>query len=345
MNLLGINEVREGMVLAKDIINDLGIIYMASGTVLSNSNIEGLKKMEVDFVYVKDVFEMEEFLNSKSITVEEAYNKLIIMYKSIYMNVRLGRVLDVKNIRDKALPLISRISSENNIMENLMKIKVSESYLYKHAVDVSILSKLIAKWLNLTEKIQDEIAVCAFLHDIGKTKISVDILNKPGELTYNEYETIKRHSEFGYEIVSSAKNISEKIADGILYHHERFDGSGYPNGLSKEQIPLYSRIIGVADMFDAITSNKSYKNKISVYMGAKILKEESFNKFDPRITETFIYNLSKFYVGNKVKLSNGEIGEVILLNKSDVNRPLVKTDKEYIDLATNYKLEIIEVLY
>ena len=344
MNLVGIDEVREGMVLAKDIINDLGIIYMASGTVLSNSNIDGLKKMEVDFLYIKDVFEMEEFLNDRSMTVEEAYTKLIIMYKSIYMNVRLGRSLDVKNIEDKALALINRISSENNIMESLRKINVEESYLYKHAVDVSILSKLTAKWLNLTEKIQNEVAVCAFLHDIGKTRISVDILNKPGELTYNEYQAIKRHSELGYEIVSSAKNINEKISDGILYHHERIDGSGYPNGLSGEQIPLYARIIGVADMFDAITSNKSYKNKISIYEGAKILKEESFNKFDPRITEVFIYNLSKFYVGNKVRLNNGQIGEVILLNKSDINRPLIKTDKEYIDLSTNYKLEITEVL-
>lgn len=132
--------------------------------------------------------------------------------------------------------------------------------------------------------------------------------------------------------------------DGVLYHHERIDGSGYPEGRSSSDIPLYAKVIGVADVFDAITENKIYRAKISVYAAARVLKTESFNKLEPKVTEVFLKNISRFYVGNKVKLNTGEVGEVILLNKADLTRPLIKVGDQYFDMSTNYKLEIIDVV-
>lgn len=344
MNLISIEDVRSGMILARDVINDLGIIFMSAGTELNPASIDGLRKLDIDFIYIKEENEMHVKTDIETISVEQAYIRLLTIYKAIYTNVRLGKSMNVEQLALDTLPLFRKICEDNNILDYFRRVVVDEAYLYKHSVNVAILSMIIGKWLNLKPHIQDNLAVSGLLHDIGKTKIAPEIINKSGELTTEEFDQIKHHTIYGYEILSQATGVSSEIMDGVLYHHERIDGSGYPEGRSSSDIPLYAKVIGVADVFDAITENKIYRAKISVYAAARVLKTESFNKLEPKVTEVFLKNISRFYVGNKVKLNTGEVGEVILLNKADLTRPLIKVGDQYFDMSTNYKLEIIDVV-
>jgi putative nucleotidyltransferase with HDIG domain len=344
MNLISIEDVKSGMILARDVINDLGIVFMSSGTALNPASIEGLRKLDIDFVYVQENEEMNKAVDADDISLEQAYSRLLTYYKTIYTNVRLGKSLNVSQLSLETLPLFRKICEDNNILNYLRRVVVEESYLYKHSVNVGIFAMIMAKWLNLTTVIQDDLAIAGLLHDIGKTKVAPEIINKPSGLSVEEYEQVKQHSIYAYEILTNATGVDPNIVEGILYHHERIDGSGYPEGKTAREIPLYSKILAVADVFDAITANKTYKSKISVYEAARVLKTESFNKLEPKITEVFLKNISRFYVGNMVKLNTGAVGEVILLNKADVTRPLIRVGEEYFDLSTNYSLEIVDVV-
>lgn len=344
MNLISIEDVRSGMILARDVINDLGIIFMSSGTKLNSGTIGGLKKLDIDFIYIQEENIQSQAFDSGEISVEIAYARLLKVYKSVYTNVRLGKSLNVDQLSVEVLPLFRKIVEDNNILQFMRQIMVDEAYVYKHSVNVGIFSMIIGKWMTYSTTIQDDLAIVGFLHDIGKTQISADIINKPSELSIDEFTEVKKHATFGFDVLKMSSGISDKILEGVKYHHERIDGSGYPEGKKSDTIPMYSKIVAVADVFDAITENKTYRARISVYAASRVLKTESFNKLEPKVTEVFLKNMSRFFVGNKVKLNTGEIGEVILLNKSDVTRPLIKVGEDYCDLSTNYKLEIVDVV-
>lgn len=344
MNLISIEDVRSGMVLARDVINDLGIIFMSAGTELNPATIDGLKKLDIDFIYIQEESELSQTKDTGEVAVEQAYVRLLALYKTVYTNVRVGKSLNVEQLSIEVLPLFRRIVEDNNILHFMRRVIVDEAYVYKHSVNVGIFSMIIAKWMNYSTTVQDDLAIAGLLHDIGKTQISPDIINKPTGLTDAEYFEVKNHASFGHDVLKMSTGVSNKVLEAVKYHHERIDGSGYPEGRMSDMIPMYAKIVGVADVFDAITENKTYRAKISVYAAARVLKTESFNKLEPKVTEVFLKNISRFYVGNRVKLNTGEIGEVILLNKTDVTRPLIKVGEDYFDLSTNYKLEIVDVV-
>ena len=253
MNLVSIEDVKNGMVLARDVINDLGIIFMSAGSELNPSSIEGLRKLDIDFIYVEDEINSSQMPSPEQVSVEQAYIRLIKVYKSIYANVGLGKSLNLEQLAMEVLPLFRKITADNNILNCLRRISVKEPYIYVHSVNVAIFSMIIGRWLNLKAYIQDDLALTGFLHDIGKTKVAYNIIEKPSELTLSEYEKAKEHSRYGSDILGISTGVKKEIIDGVKYHHERIDGSGYPEGLQDRQISLYAKIVAVADVFDAIT--------------------------------------------------------------------------------------------
>lgn len=173
--------------------------------------------------------------------------------------------------------------------------------------------------------------------------IPVEILNKPGKLTPAEMDFMKTHSMMGYELIKGSSNVSEEVKLGVLQHHERLDGSGYPGGLS-DSIGRIAKIISVADVYDAMTSNRVYRNALSPFFVVQELYNEMFGKLDPSICTVFIYNIREALVGAKVKLSNGSSARIIYLDKRRPAMPLVHTDDgQYLDLEVNNDIEIVEV--
>lgn len=181
----------------------------------------------------------------------------------------------------------------HEFIESIVEIlETKDSYTRGHSIRVAHYSVLIAKELGLC---QNDIELCHFaghLHDIGKIGISENILLKSTKLEENEYSEIKKHSEYGYNILNKVKSLQE-MSIIVKHHHERWDGKGYPNGLSKEEIPLISRIISVADAFDAMTSNRSYKIPMGVEDSLNELKNHSYTQFDGKIVDVFINKIAK----------------------------------------------------
>lgn len=345
MVLMSIEDLKEDMILAEDIIGKYDILYAISGTILSEKVIEGLRKLNVKYVYVmneKDDNEDEVVIVDKNLNKE--YQKTINNFKDVFLNVRVGKKLIVDELDESVNSLVDEILKSNNVLGRLRQIEVNDEYTYRHSINVSLISTMIGKWMGFSTNELNDIAMAGLLHDIGKSQVPNDILNKPGKLTKEEFEIMKSHTNHGYEILKRTSDLSEDIVLGALEHHERLDGKGYPLGLSSKKIHMYGRIIAIADVYDAMTSKRVYKNKVCPFKVAELIYEESFGQLDPIIANLFLKNIFQFYVGNIVKLNDGQIGTVLLFNKFNPTRPLVKTSNEYIDLAVNNEYEIIDVI-
>ena len=182
------------------------------------------------------------------------------------------------------------------------------------------------------------------LHDIGKSLIPRDILNKPGKLNDEEFQKVKKHAEYGYYLIKSMKGIDQRVAEAVYYHHEREDGSGYPKGLSGTQISQFAKILAVADTFDAMTANRSYKLKDSPFRVFEMMQNGCFGYLDPVILDTFLSNISHYFIGYKARLSDGRIAEIIYINRQQYGRPVLKIDDNYIDLSIAKNVTIDEVI-
>lgn len=340
MKNISVNALELGMELAVDVVSDVGLTFLAKGTLIGQGHVESLKRMGVDYVYIED-HEMER----NRLEQKDFYLVALAEFKKVYMSSRIGTRIDNVDYKGIMSGLLTQYVDSNDVLGKIHSIDIDDLYIYRHAINVAIIAMGIGKWLRFSRNDVIDLGVAGFLHDIGKCNVPGNILNKPDKLTYDEYEIMKTHSDHSYQLVKTMEQLSFKAKEGVLYHHERLDGSGYPNGARGAEIPLSARILAVADMFDAILSDRVYSAKVSPYKAIEILKDESFGKLDPKIVNVLVKNIADFYVGNIVKLNTGEIGEVILLNKSNLTRPLVKVSEErYLDLSTNYKIEIVEVI-
>ncbi|MEN6412507.1 MAG: HD-GYP domain-containing protein [Veillonellales bacterium] len=162
-----------------------------------------------------------------------------------------------------------------------------DPYTATHSLNVKKLSVELATRLNLSPKMINDISTAALLHDIGKMKISKNILTKSGKLSTFEYEIIKQHSEYGYQILNNLDQLKD-IANAVLYHHEKFNGTGYPTRKSGETIPLISRILAISDVYDAITSDRCYRIAMSQENALKVIWDGRGTAFDPLLVDTFL---------------------------------------------------------
>jgi len=355
MQLMAVDELKEGMVFAQDVVSDAFVNIVTESTIVTHEIIAKLEKLDIEFVYVHSemMTEEETTFNQvepvfKNLDGEEAlnynYNKTVNKIKNIFNDLKFG-VADIKSEMDGTLdPLLSGILHNNNILSSLRVMKYDDDYTLKHSLNVGLLSAMIGKWYGLNSVQVADLSLAGTLHDIGKSKVPRYILNKPGELSSQEFGIAQQHAVYSYEILKESRGFSDDICEGVLYHHERFNGSGYPQGMKGKTIPLYARIIAVADVFDALTSDKVYQGKVSPFLAAEILKSMSFEELDPEITNMFLKKIAEFYVGNKVLLNTGEEGEVVYLNKFSLTKPLIKIGEKFVDLSMKTDIKIKEVL-
>jgi putative nucleotidyltransferase with HDIG domain len=270
---------------------------------------------------------------------------MIDIYKSLYFQVKAKQyAFDAITLQSDIKPLVDHVLLDNDVLQCLRHVNVSEEYYIKHAVNVSVLAAITAKWMNMDSETIYSVALAGLLHDIGKALVDHNILFKPDRLSAYEMSNMKEHSKFGYEVIKNNPTVPREVLAAVLFHHERSDGNGYPSGLTEEQTPFLARIIAVADVFDAITSDRVYKEKVSSFKAFSIIKDESFRGLDPRVCEVFLSNIATFFVNNRVKLNDGRIGDVVYINKYALNRPLVRVNNEFVDLSMDYSVDIEDVL-
>lgn len=340
---VSVNDCTPGMQIAEDVFNEYGAIIVAENTVLDEYIISkiislGLTKIKI-FNHTGDMIVV-----SGTELFRAQYNENLNTVKSILHDISTGKEIDSRRVNQATDSIITRINENRDIVNCINEMRVADEYVYTHSINVSLLAMLIGKWLKYDYYRIKSLVSAGFLHDIGKSKISTDILNKPGVLDKDEFEEMKKHSVYGFKIAEAMPGLSEDILKGILMHHEREDGSGYPFGLKSEQIHDFAKIIAVADIYDAMTSNRSYRNMLCPFEVIESMEKDNFGTLDHRVVSVFLKNIASYYIGDFVKLSTGDIGEIVYINPYNVSKPIIKTDNIFIDLSCEKNVKILELI-
>jgi len=349
--VISVDSCKPGMRTAEAIANRYGAIILYENTVLDEHAIEHLRNIGIKAipVYEESMISVSGVDKDWAITNDGQsfnvkYEQDVHVMKKALTDISTGKRLN-KDVTDRIVNTMVRKPQENrNMINAIMRIRSIDEYTYYHCMNVSMLSMMIARWMNLDEVMVRKCAEARLLHDVGKAKIPQEIINKPGKLTDSEFAIMKRHSEFGYMIVTEDRNFDHQVAVAVLTHHEKLDGSGYPMGLSGNMINQIARIVSVADIFDAMTANRVYKDKDTPFAVFQLMQQESFGVLDPVVLNAFLNNMTHYYIGSKVRLSTGETGEVVFMNRMDFSKPVVKVEDRFIDLAVTKSISIVEFL-
>jgi putative nucleotidyltransferase with HDIG domain len=277
-------------------------------------------------------------------SLEETYNQAIRISRNIVEDIRFGRELYLDPIKICSIQICKNLNADTNILTLLNSVQDKNPYMYSHPVNVAFISLVIGKWLNLDYIKLANLVRAGLLHDIGKAKIKDSLLNKADTLTLDEMEKMKSHPVIGYKILDSVKVFDSEVLQGVLLHHERMDGTGYPLGITGEKINLFGRIIAIADTFDAITATKTYRKKKSPLKAVEEIQANSFNHMDPYICQIFVNNIIDHYSGSTIRLSNEQVGNIVYINPIEITKPLVLCESEYHDLSVERDIEVVEFL-
>ena len=230
------------------------------------------------------------------------------------------------------------------LFDMLFNMRILTDPLYSHCLNVGLISRMIGRWLKLGREELNLLTLAGLLHDIGKIKIPDEVLNKPGKLTDSEFALIQRHPIFGYDILKK-QPLDPRIKKAALMHHERCDGSGYPSKLTDKFIDDYAMIVGIADVYDAMTAARSYRAPLCPFQVLSNFEEDGYQKYKTKYILTFLKHIASAYQNNRVILSDGYACNIVMLNQHSLSRPMVQLDDgSIIDLSTSRDLFIKSVL-
>lgn len=367
-NNIFIFDAAEGMVLSRDVITSTGHLIAAKDTSLTFEMIGKISDYNILKIYVYDESEPEESVTKGPLITLPEIQEQISYYEKVkqsqnfehFNQTFLDGLSDLKtNMNDvimnnSAIDTDALIKSTEKILNewtNTLQIfdmlhcmRDMDDSTYVHCINVAIIASIIGKWLNYSEEDIKVLTLCGLLHDIGKLVVPNEILTKPDRLTANEYAIMKEHVKMGYQIIKNS-NLDERVKSAVLLHHEKCDGSGYPMKLKSKDIPDFTKIITIADIYDAMTAQRVYRSALCPFHVVRDMENDAFTKFDPKFIVPFLRNVVTSYLGNQVRLSDGRKGEVVLINEHSLSRPVVKCgDDVFIDLSKERYIEIVAVI-
>lgn len=339
-------ELSEGMVLAENIFDSDENVLLSEGIVIRNIYIKKIQEMKIDSVIILDeentIVKFEQsFGNSakKDLMIQQTRKKAKEFVEESMESIIKTGSLNYEKLHVIVNQIIDEIFECEDITLSLANLKAVDDYIFHHSVNVCILSIITGIYSGLNKESLVELGVGAILHDIGKTLVPRDILNKPSRLTADEFEIIKEHSSLGFGVVDNMSALTRDSAEVILSHHERYDGGGYPNGLAKDDIHIYAKIASVADVFDAVTSDRIYGRKEDSYIAVTYILEDCGSKFDPEVVKTFLKVIGYYPIGLNIILNTGEYGVIVRKNR---DRPLVRVlfDKNMNSVKGYYEIDL-----
>lgn len=327
------------MKVAETILNDYGSVIIMENTILDEHLIKKLQNQNISKVKIFEEKTGKPVTKIKEV-IQKKYYEDILEVKEIISELIIDKNVRTEKVKKIADSVIDMANEKIDLIRSLNQIKSSDEYIYTHSLNVAMLSMLIGKWLKYEDKKLQMLVQAALLHDIGKIKVPPEILNKPGKLTEAEYEEMKKHSTYGYRMLEEKGNVSMDICLAVLMHHEREDGSGYPIGAKSDRIHDFAKIIAVADIYDAMTSERVYKDRESPFEVFELMEEKTLGQLSVEVVLTFLNNIASYYIGDLVMLSNGETGEIIHINPRHVSKSIIKAKEKYLDLSVEKDIKI-----
>lgn len=343
-----IREVKPGMELASSLMTDNDKFALGEGTILTANLIERLKNWGVETLDVHVAVEVKKkeprSLTKLQLAVSREYNETVSELKRSFETVRFFKQVPLKEMRELADTTMETFINTSGILNHLHVVHRQDDYTFHHSINVGILCGVIGRWLGYNDSQWKDLVLAGLLHDIGKTQITLEILRKPGKLSSFEMETMQLHTTRGYNLVKDL-DLPHSVLCAILQHHERDDGSGYPLKVTAEKIHPFAKIVAIADIYDAMTSDTVYRKKRTPFEAAEAVLKDMYDKLDPNICSVFLNNIRDYFIGNIVELSDGREAEVVYLGKYVSARPVVRTDDgEFIDLEKKKDIGIIKLV-
>ena len=350
MRLVLTENLKEDMELAKPIYDN--------GNILLNKGVKNLYKYKdkllslgIKHLYVNDQYSNDIEINDAIKDSTRREGKEIV--KDTFKKIKGGFLdLNVKNLKNVVDDITSELVLNEEILVNLVSLKSTSSYTYEHSVNVSVICIALGKMLGYNKDDLFKLGMGGMLHDIGKTLIPEEILNKPSSLTDHEYEVMQQHPELGFKYLQEIDSISPLSRIVVFSHHERVDGSGYPRGLAGKEIHEFARVAAIADVFDALTSDRVYRNKWPTYKAAEYIMNNTEKLFDYTLVKKLLPQISFYPNGSEVILSNGYRALVKDQNVGFPTRPIVRLIeddegnkiKESLDLLKHMNIVITKVI-
>lgn len=332
-------QLQPGMKLDHPVVDRLGRNLVARGAELDQYMIDSMIQLGIMTVYIQLGEDEEEEKKEK---ISKAAEKNIEKYRTddrskvmlsdsvkkrvsegiqyIYNNTDSQEMITATD--SIANDLMSAITDNDAIAIDISALKTSDEYTFKHSVDVATIAMVIAKHQGLSQKEIYEIGVTGLLHDVGKTKIPLEVLNKPGRLDDNEFAIMKQHATYGYQMIKNRKEISAAVCLGVLQHHEKLNSKGYPMGVGSEKISPYARILSVADIYDALVTERPYKKAFSQRDAVEMIMSMTM-ELDMQAMNSFLESTILYPVDTIVELSNGERAKVVKNTPHYILRPTV----------------------
>lgn len=347
MRLISIDVLKEGMVLARTIWNEAGHPLLKKDVVINERIIQRLQQLNMHYLYIDDKI-------SKGIEVQETVstdirNKAISTIKDSFQSINGLSPVNASYVLDQQSKAIVSIVDELllavrgnvEILTILTDAYLFDEYLYQHSFQVTLYSIAIARELGYSAEDLRLIGIGALLHDIGKLMVPKEILTKPERLTCEEFESMKQHTRYGFDLLRNLHSISLIVAHCAFQHHERIDGSGYPRGLVDFEIHPFAKIIGVADVFDAVTTSRVYREKMLPSQGLAILEAGAGTIYDARIVKALKRSVVHYPNGVILKLSDGRRGIVSRQNTLNPALPWIRIFEEQNQLlAATYEINL-----
>ncbi|MBQ6886408.1 MAG: HD-GYP domain-containing protein [Lachnospiraceae bacterium] len=339
-----ITELAPGMIVAKDVYNAHNLLVVQEGTDLDERAISKLMVHDIGSIMIVDekgpirlkAKEPSYYEKLRSSEEFQAFKKrydeeTVAFTEELGQIVDKGKKIDEEKLLNFTYNIMGDKKSGIGLIDTLQNLKEYDDETYVHSINVAMLCALFSSWLKLSEKETRIAILCGLLHDIGKTMVPEEILRKPEKLSELEFVRLKSHPMDGARLLKM-KNVNLHIVNTAMQHHERCDGSGYPQGLKRKQIDPYAKMVAIADVYEAMTSTRVYRSPFCPFTVIEQFEEEGLQKYEVEFLLPFLEHIGNTYLQNKVRLSNGMEGKIVFLNKEKLSRPMIQCDNTFVDL-------------
>ena len=354
-----LSDATAGMLVAEDVVNDVGQLIFPAEARLTDKAIarmqfhsihylriyledEGEHKEESDvddLSYFEKLRESEEFND-----FNEQFSNVALTFEQEMMRVlKEGGDTDSQSLSNGVKKILSSCRSGIQVFDLLHCTRSYDEVVFAHSLNVAIISAVLGGWLGFSMEDIDMLIQCGIYHDIGKLAVPKEILEKPGALTPDEYAVMRTHTTLGYGILKDM-NIDRRVKLAAMMHHERCDGTGYPLGVKENQIERMTKVIAIADVYEAMTAPRKYRKARCPFEAIKMFESSGLALFDTKYLMTFIEHMASCYMGYRVRLNDGTVGTIVYMNKQDNTKPMIQVGSQYIDLFRNPKVYIEEIL-
>ncbi len=342
MRLVSIDMLKPDMKIARAVYNQGALILPAGRSDVARF-VPNLRNMGIEYVYVEDG--KSAGIEIPDAIAERTRNSCKQMLQNAMQQFSITDKLETKGLEDCVGSVISEILRTPDVQVSLNDIASNDEYTYTHSVSTMVYALMIARKLNYSEQKMTILGMGTLLHDIGKMLIDKEVMFKEGELTKQEYQYVKMHALYGYQAMRRITAVPEQVRQIAYMHHERLDGSGYPQGLTGSDLNEYVRIVSIADVYDALTTDRCYRKKWPANKAMDFLLERSEKEFDPELVGVFTQQLAVYPNGSLVRLSNQYLGIVAGQNRSMPLRPVVRViqDPEGREIAP-YEIDMMKEL-